>query len=167
MKQLTIMCGLPRSGKSTWVEKNKDNAVVVSADKLRYHVYGQRFWAGGEPLMWSIRGIMFDYLLMQGVDIIVDETNTTIEKRGKLIKLGKNFGYNVECVHMDTPWKICENRAIADNQEDLIPVITRMKEQFVEPSPSEGFNMVVHMAYGESTTINYNGDKEDKDNGKV
>lgn len=35
MKKMTILCGLPRSGKSTWVQEYKDEGeVVLSADEL-------------------------------------------------------------------------------------------------------------------------------------
>ena len=49
-----VMIGLPRSGKSTYVKnflRKNLKCVVVSADQLRYLVYGQQFFAGGEDLV--------------------------------------------------------------------------------------------------------------------
>lgn len=59
MSKIIILVGLPKSGKSTWTKKNKKEIdVIISADELRYMVYNQKFWTDGEPLMWSIRGIL-------------------------------------------------------------------------------------------------------------
>lgn len=140
MPKLVIMCGLPRSGKSTWVSENKGSSVVLSADNLRYLVYGQRFWTEGESLMWATHSIIFRMLLQQGNDIIIDETNTTPKRREPLIKMAKEFGYTVDCVWVKTSKEECLNRAIYLNDEIIPPVIERMSKEFIEPNLSEGFN---------------------------
>jgi predicted kinase len=141
VKKLIIMVGLPRCGKSTWVKENKTNEVVISADDLRYLVYNQRFWADGEALMWSIRSMMLKYLMQQGVDIIIDETNTTKDRRKPIIKLAKQYGYSIigNIIEGYTP-NMCTERARATGQEDLIPIIAKMAEQFEIPEKEEGFD---------------------------
>jgi predicted kinase len=141
MKKLIIMVGLPRCGKSTWVKENKTNEVVVSADDLRYIVYNQRFWNDGEALMWSIRSMMLKYLMQQGCDIIIDETNTTKDRRKPIIKLAKQYGYYIigNVIEGYTP-NMCADRARATGQEDLIPIIIKMSEQFEIPEKEEGFD---------------------------
>jgi predicted kinase len=141
MKTIKIMIGLPRCGKSTWVENNKTNEIIISADDLRYIVYNQRFWGDGEALMWSIRGMMLKYLMQQGVDIIIDETNTTKERRKPILKLAKQFGYKVTGCVVEGSWvDECTQRAKAAGQEDLIPIIQRMANQFELPEIEEGFD---------------------------
>jgi len=141
VKTIKIMIGLPRCGKSTWIKENRTTEVVVSADDLRYIVYNQRFWGDGEALMWSIRGMMLKYLMQQGVDIIIDETNTTKERRKPILKLAKQFDYTVVGCVVEGAWTDeCIRRAKATGQEDLIPVINRMAEQFELPDPEEGFD---------------------------
>ena len=145
MPKLTIMCGLPRSGKSTWVEKYKGNAFVLSADMMRYMVYGQRFWTDGEPLMWTIHDILLRMLLEQHVDIIIDETNTTPKRREPYVRIGKKFGYSVECVYVNTSEEECLARAINNEDEIIQPVIARMAKEFVPPSLSEGFDVIIEV----------------------
>jgi predicted kinase len=137
-----MMCGLPRSGKSTWAKKNKGNAVIVSADQLRLLVYHQRFWAEGEPLKWSIHGIALRMLMEQGVDIIIDETNTTPKRREPLIRMGKEYGYTVACTLIDTSKEECLNRAKAKDDILIQPVIERMAKEFVPPTVKEGFKYI-------------------------
>ena len=35
-KNLFVMCGIPGSGKSTWISQNRPNAYVISRDKVRF-----------------------------------------------------------------------------------------------------------------------------------
>lgn len=140
---MTIMCGLPRSGKSTWVKENKnENEVILSADELRYLIYNQRFWTDGEPMMWAVHGIILKMLLKQGVDIIVDETNVTKSIRSKIIKLAKEYDYEITGIEFNTPKEICKERAIKTGQEDLLDVIDRMAVIYEKISLDEGFNYI-------------------------
>ena len=141
--KITIMCGLPRSGKSTWVKEHKvKGEVVISADDLRLLVYGQRFFDKGEPLVWAVRGHMMEYLMRQGINIIVDETNTTKERRASIIKLAKTYGYYITgYVISHVSPNICRERAANDGQYDLLPIIDRMADQFELPNKkAEGFD---------------------------
>ena len=71
-----IMVGLPRSGKSTYVEQYKGLRAIISADQLRYIVYGQRFWGPGEDMMWTVRKIAFKDAHWTGYDIMIDDKHT-------------------------------------------------------------------------------------------
>lgn len=140
---ITILVGLPRSGKSTWTEINKSDRVVISADRLRYRVYGQRFFGDGEPMLWAIRGILLEELLSQGQNIIVDETNTTKARRGPIIKLAKKHGYYVEVIEIATSKDECIQRAMNEKDGAIIPVIERMAAQYEPPSEAEGIGIVM------------------------
>jgi predicted kinase len=138
-----MMCGLPRSGKSTWIKKNRQHEVILSADDLRYLVYNQRFWQDGEPMLWATHNIILKMLLNQGVDIIMDETNVTPERRKLIIKQALNVGYDVECIWVTTPKETCLDRAIRLNDDIIQPVIERMAKEFIKPEMSEGFKNII------------------------
>jgi predicted kinase len=143
MKKITLMIGLPRSGKSTWIEQNKTNEAIISADDLRYIVYNQRFWSDGEPMMWSIRTMMLKYLMQQGMDIIIDETNSTIARRKAIIDMAKENGYTIIGNVLEKAWvDECVERAMNEGQTDLIPIINRMAYQFEAPRLEEGFDKI-------------------------
>jgi predicted kinase len=139
-----MLIGLPRSGKSTWVQENKtEKDVVLSADNLRYLVYNQRYWQEGEPLVISILGIVFKMLLQQKKDIIVDQTNMTRMRRRGVIKMAKDNGYRIHGIVISNSRELCIERARKDGQNDLVPVIKRMSRQYQEPSMEEGFDEII------------------------
>lgn len=153
MADLNIMVGLPRSGKSTLTEfltKRSKQAVVVSADTLRYLVYGQRFFGKGEPLLWAVHDIVVQMLLEQGIPIIIDETNTTVKRRRKYIELANKHGYSVVCHVVTTGEGVCLERARSENDTAIVPVIERMAKQYEQPGLEEGFSDIKFW-YGEKT----------------
>lgn len=154
LPRLTILGGLPRSGKTTWCKLNRGQRVVISADDIRKLVYGQRFFGGGEALMWAIRGIMLENIMQQRVDIIIDETNTTAARRKPLIELAKKRWYWIEFIHIDTPAEVCIERAKAEGDDRIIPVIERMAGQFEMPTREEGFDEIItqHITFGSGDT---------------
>lgn len=143
-----IMVGLPRSGKSTYAKRYKGLYAIVSADQLRYLVYGQRFWGPGEDTMWAIRKIVLKMLMEQGIDIVIDETNTTVSRRKPIVDLAREYGYFVEAVVIDTPKETCIERARADGDDSLIPIIERMAGQF-EPVQQEEVDYIYMPLTGE------------------
>lgn len=127
MPTIKILMGLPRSGKTTFIEQRYKGIIpIISADKMRYQVYGQRFWNDGEDLMWSVRKMVLKMLLEQGINIIIDETNTTVKRRQPIIALAKEYGYTVEVYHVRTPKEECTKRAEESGDTAIIPVIERM-----------------------------------------
>jgi predicted kinase len=93
--------------------------------------------------MWSIRSMMLKYLMQQGIDIIIDETNTTKARRAPILKMAKHYGYHIigNVVEGHTP-DMCKERAIREGQNDLIPIIDMMAEQFEMPEKEEGFDEI-------------------------
>lgn len=142
MKVCTMMVGLPRSGKSTYIKNNFNNIVIVSADQLRLIIYGQRFWKDGENIVWSNREIILKSLLEQGLDIIIDETNISISSRKNIIDLCKRYNYVVNVIFIYTYLEVCIQRAIESDQDDLIKVIGEMSENFEIPCEKEGIDNI-------------------------
>lgn len=144
-----VFIGLPRSGKSTiavqWqdqtqdfiVESNKvtlqgidasprdysiSNRVVVRADDIRLDVTGQRFYAPAEKQVAQIKETMVRVLLKQNVDILIDGTHTQEYSIKEVLGYDKNAVF----YYVPTPADTCKLRAIATDQEDLVPIIDRM-----------------------------------------
>lgn len=124
MKRLILTTGLPRSGKSTWAQKQ--GYPIVNPDSIRLALHGERFIEEAEPMIWLIAKYMVKALFFAGHDtVILDATNITFERR----KFWVNVQWNVFYKHFDASKEICIERAIKDNREDLIPIIKKMAEE--------------------------------------
>lgn len=143
------MIALPRSGKSTYVRENFKGIPVVSADQIRLLVHGKRFAAEQEQKVWWVRNIMLRALLEQGLDVVVDQTNLTKERRRPLINLAREYGYKAVAVVLGTDVDTCKARAVETGQEDLLPVIDRFAREMEPVSEDEGFDEIIH---GEAST---------------
>ena len=87
--------------------------------------------------MWSIRKLILEYIMKQGLNVIIDETNTTKARRAPIIKLAQKYGYRTEGIWIDTSAEICTKRAEAEGDQVIIPTIKRMAEQFEAPTTDE------------------------------
>jgi predicted kinase len=148
MKNLTIIVGIPCSGKTTWVNKNKGTKFVLSADLVRKHLHGKSFYEEAEQMVWTLRRYIFLHALEQGIDIIVDETSITAKKRAEILKFANIYGYTCDCVFIRCDKKICETRCVKiKTLETLakIPIINRMARQLEAPSSKEGFINIIEI----------------------
>lgn len=139
-KILTIMAGLPRSGKSTWVKENCRDKFIVSADNIRKIIHGMDYFAPAEQLVWTIRHYILINALEQGYSIAVDETNLNIKKRMPIIKLAEEYGYITDCIYLKTEIYTCIKRA--SENKVLIKVIEKMNKYKEEPTLEEGFSKI-------------------------
>lgn len=120
--KLLAMSGLPRSGKSTIAKQvyQPMGYTVVSPDDFRLTMFGQRYYAKGEHLLWAVIYNVVDTLLLSGNRVILDATNLIIARRAKWVDRGAEF------IVVDTPEKECIRRAKATKDAYIIPVIKSM-----------------------------------------
>ena len=125
MKTLILLCGLPRSGKSTWAKQQ--GHPIVNPDSIRLAVHGQRFIAATEPLVWVTAKYMVRALFLAGHDtVILDATNNTEKRRQEWYTEARLNDYNVTLKIIDTPASVCIDRAKAEGDKAIIPVIEKM-----------------------------------------
>ena len=113
MKQpvLTLLSGIPRSGKSTWVAKNqKETDVVVSPDTIRLVIFGHQFHKNAEPFIWSFTDAFILLLAKQKKSIILDAVNMGSHIRHKYASMVKPYGYKVKLVWINTTLAECLKR---------------------------------------------------------
>lgn len=125
-QEKTLLCtvGLPRSGKTTWAQKQ--NLPIVSPDAIRLALHGQRFIAEAEPYVWAIAKTMVRALFLAGHKIVIlDATNGTRKRRDEWQSKEWKTYFKV----IDTPANVCLDRARAEGDEYIMPVIERMAVQ--------------------------------------
>lgn len=128
---LVCTMGFPRSGKSTWAAKQP--WPIVSFDAIRLALHGQRFVEQAEPFVEATGRIMVRSLFHAGHKVVVFD-GTNISKQRRMMWFEDDW---------TTYWKVfdvssgtCRERAIADDRQDLLPVIERMYMQRQPLSPS-------------------------------
>lgn len=109
--RLTIVMGLPRAGKGTWIssEKGHDD-IVVSSDWIRENILGQSYSKASNSIVWSIIDSTLRILLGQGKDVILDGINLTRSVRKFYTDIATTYGSEVVIVHIKTPIDVCIER---------------------------------------------------------
>ena len=127
---LIVMVGLPRSGKSTWARKQ--GLPIVSSDAIRSALYndmgeGERFLKSAEPMIWVICTLMVSALFKAGnTSVIVDNCHVKRKYRDQW----QSDKWQTWFKHIDTNWETCMGRARIEKDEEIIPIIEKMANEF-------------------------------------
>jgi predicted kinase len=156
--RLTMLCGIPCSGKSTYVRdvllKESPDSVVLSSDKFidnfakaKNKTYVEVFDEAIDPSLAELEKEL-KQAISEGKSIIWDQTNLTKESRTlKLSKVPESYEKLCVCFHIELKEALVRN----SQRCKFIPreVLMKMNHQFVLPSESEGFNLITHLCYSD------------------
>lgn len=125
------MVGLPRSGKSTACRQYRAFGFpVVGRDAVRLALHGQRY---NEGLEWMVAGTtraMVKSLFIAGHQVVVlDECNVTERARREWLSPHWDVAYDI----IPTSPFLCRQRALNNEDWEIIPVIDRMAGQWENP----------------------------------
>lgn len=129
-KELYVLVGLPRSGKSTWAQQQ--SVPIVCPDAIRLALTGQAFVPEAEPMVWTLARYMVRALFLAGHrHVILDACNTTKARRSNW----KSPEWQRTFLWFDTPAGTCQERA--GENVALHSAIVRMDEEFALPAEGE------------------------------
>lgn len=130
-KQLIMLVGLPRSGKTTWAALQ--GHPIVCPDAIRLALHGARYISEAEPHVWAIAKTMVRALFLAGHGVVVlDACNNTRKRRDEW----RSSRWRREFHAVGTSAEVCTQRAISDGRGELVPVIERMAAQH-EPAQED------------------------------
>jgi predicted kinase len=146
------LVGVPGSGKSTWVANQewKDNCYYISTDKhveAYAEAHGKTYSEVFNDYMPTAVDNMVEEVIRArdaGIDIIWDQTSTTVASRVKKFKMLPNYEHIA--VVFETPDRIELKRRLDSRPGKEIPdvVIEGMLASFEMPTREEGFNEIWH-----------------------
>jgi len=152
MPTLTVLVGLPGSGKSTSIPEDFDGFVystdryIESCAKLNRRTYNDVFQEFIGPATKHMNE-QLELAIRQRADVIWDQTNMGAKKRlGILSRFPKT--YRKICVCRIPLWDALEwaelDRRILSREGKMIPhhIIESMADSYVEPTLDEGFDEV-------------------------
>lgn len=155
MNTLFVMCGLPGSGKSTFLKniaKTYPNVEVISRDEIRFSITkeDERYFAHED----DVRKTLYEKInsaLSKGKDVFVDQTSLNPASRRLL--LSNIHGYTAcKAIVMDIGVKTClERNEKRAGTRAYVPrhVIHNMAKSFRKPSMKEGFSNIFTIKEGE------------------
>lgn len=130
MPTLTVLRGIPASGKSThakqWLMEDPHNRVRVNRDEIRERLTGSATDHTREKEVTVEEMRVIEQALRSGKDVMSDNTNVNTKFLPKLIKLAKRHGATID--HKDFPISVKEalRRNAARNRVVPEAVIHRM-----------------------------------------
>ena len=123
MKKLTIMRGLPGSGKTIKVKEiAKDGAIICSADDFFVDADGNYNYDKsyqGDAHLWC-EGKARYYMSNNHPHVIIDNTNVKKEHMKRFLDLAKEFEYQVQIVVVKADVETCIHRNIHQVPEEVI-----------------------------------------------
>ena len=154
---LTIMSGLPRSGKSTWISKNKtDRDVIVSPDIIRKEIFGHQFHQSAENFIWALTDTFLLLLAQQRKNIILDAVNMTSSIRYKYKRIVEPYDYKIKLVYLNTKLNECLRRN-KNSKDKKVPsdVIINMNTgfSFLRPPYDDEFDEIIEIKNGKGIKL--------------
>jgi len=134
--KLYFLVGLARAGKSTYVKTWLQNRtpvgvqkIVVCSDEIRLVVNNGNAWCSNtELLVATVAHTMIKSHLLQGREVLFDETNTSLRSLEYIF----NIDINAQPIILTTPLDECVRRAHATNQSYLEKPIHRMYRNLLQ-----------------------------------
>lgn len=150
MKDMVLLVGLPRSGKSSLANLNlklpkNEQFIILNADSIRESLFDKYSLYSDEPLVWSLFDMKFTKALSTGQEIVVvNNNNLKKEYRISLIETAKKFGYSVGAITVKAESKEEQYKSLKKCNFPL-DVFHRMVDSYEEPQMDEGFSEIKHL----------------------
>jgi predicted kinase len=138
---VVLAIGLPGSGKSSWFKRH--NITPLSSDMLRALLFDDPTEQRFQDLIFSnLRSMLKARLIARRPTNYVDATNLTPHERQSWIKLGQDYGYEVQAVFFDVPLEVCLERNHKRERTVADDVMRRMSAKLKAPTFEEGFSKI-------------------------
>lgn len=148
MANLILVCGLPGSGKSTYLSqfKHNFNCSVISRDEIRFSLLkeGEAYFTHEEEvckILWN----KINESLAADKNTYVDQTSLTPDSRSYLLKHITTHYELCNIIWFNIPTSIClERNENRNGTRAYVPrgVIRRMATQMIPPSYNEAFDNI-------------------------
>lgn len=137
---LTILCGLPGSGKTTYAHKlaSETGAILRCYDDLP-GAFSPSKQQAVHAQMWAA----IAEELRQGYDVVCDDLHHTKEKRRMILDAVRGIECKKVLVLMDTPLDECLKRNAGRKRRLPDVVLHSCAARFEEPTMDEGFDEII------------------------
>jgi predicted kinase len=134
--EVTVLCGLPGSGKSTWAAASAGDHAVITLDDIRAELDVDPGDADQSAVVVTAYGRARE-LLRRGEPFVWNATNVTRLHRGKLIDLAAAYKARVRVVYLEPPIPVIRQRNRGRAKAVPERVWDRMFDRLDVPTPAE------------------------------
>ena len=154
---LYMLIGIPGSGKSTWINDfviangfkpdsylvlSTDNYIEVAAEQCS-KTYSECFKDYIEKAEHALQDDLNE-AIFSNLDIIWDQTNTTVKSRKKKLAHPGLARYLKVAIYFDTPYETCLERIKQRPGKEIpIHIMESMRNSLAIPSRDEGFQSII------------------------
>jgi predicted kinase len=136
--KITILKGLPASGKSTWAKEqvlNSNGKIKrINKDDLRNMLDAGKWSKGNENLVLVTRDGLIKSYLGLGLDVIIDDTNLDFKHIKNIRGIADELGAKVEVKFFDVPVQECILRDAGRGEKSVgKKVILDMYNRYLAP----------------------------------
>lgn len=133
--EVTMLSGLPGSGKDTWVARHAGDRPVISLDGIRDEMDLEHGETPGQVIA-AAKERAKEHLRAKR-PFVLNATNISREIRGRWLDLFHEYGARVRIVMLETPWAELQRRN--KKREHPVPptVLDRLVEKWEPPDPTE------------------------------
>jgi predicted kinase len=141
-----LLCGVPTSGKSSWVAQNEDGYTIISSDNIieNYALNtGSSYNEVFDDYIETAISLMIDqlyYAVGHNQDVICDQTHLTPKVRKRKLKMIPDH-YEKIAVYFEISKEEMIRRNHNEDRTKTIPdsVLESMHNSYVRPTIEEGF----------------------------
>lgn len=141
---LTIMCGLPGSGKNTWLRKNWSGK-IVELDVIRKELKIPHSDKDGQGTVIQEAKERLKVSLRKGEDVAWNATSLTEMQRSPIIDIGMTYGAKIRIVYIDCDAKTSINNNKNRPEKEMVPEssIEKMYRKLEIPNLTECHELLV------------------------
>lgn len=138
---VTLMSGLPGSGKDTWLARHRSDLPVVSLDNLRTVLDVEPTDDQGEVIQLA-RERCREHL-RAGRDFAFNATNTMRQTRKRWIDLFADYGARIELVYLEPPLSVILDQNSRRHRAVPVRAIERLVDKLEPPTWAEAHSLTL------------------------
>ena len=139
MATITMMIGIPGSGKTTYA-KDFLKGEYISPDAIRKELYGDISIQGNPVVVFALVSTRIRAALTEGKNVVYDATNTNAYRKATVDEFREYGATEVNGIFMNTPFEVCMERNLNRNDRlEPVPadVMERMYNALQENMPDD------------------------------